>query len=142
MQAAPPPSWPLLVMTCLPGLSCFLTQLQVLMRAHAPIAGRELETSTCSRRGVGRWRAGGSRRDRRPSGLESGYSRTWPGVTIEGKIPKDQRPTVAGSHLTAMAVRKVRRSVAYERARRTGRSVGDGATPRGVEGRNWVTFPG
>ncbi len=60
----------------------------------------------------------------------------------EGKIPKDQRQTVAGSHLTAMAARKVRLSAAHERSRRTGRSVGDGAMPRGAEGRNRVTFPG
>jgi hypothetical protein len=39
MQATTSPSLPFPVMTCLPGLSRFLTQLQFLMRAHAPIAG-------------------------------------------------------------------------------------------------------
>ena len=38
MQATASPSLPLPVMTSLAGLSRFLTKLQFLMRAHAPIA--------------------------------------------------------------------------------------------------------
>ena len=48
---------------------------------------------------------------------------------------------VAGPHLTAMAVQKVRRSAAYERLRRTGQNGGDGAMSRRTDRRNWPDIP-
>src|SRR5919106_718883 len=110
MQATTSLSLTHLGMMCLPGPFCFLTRSQRLAHAESLVTGDHARPLWSAQRCVGaEVRA--------------------PHAGIPGRL------IVAGFHGTVMEVRKLRRSAADDRPRRTGQSVGHGALPRGAEGR-------